>query len=98
MTRRWVDTGLLAMRVGVGGAVAAHGAQKLFGWFGGYGPSGTGQFMDSLGFAGDGKRNAVLAGTAEFGGGTLLALGLATGPAGAAVTGNLIVAASTHAP
>jgi len=86
------------MRVGVGGAVAAHGAQKLFGWFGGYGPSGTGQFMDSLGFPGDGKRNALLSGIAEFGGGALLALGMATGPAGAAVTGNMTVAASTHAP
>jgi putative oxidoreductase len=98
MTSKWIDAGLLALRVGVGGAVAAHGAQKLFGWFGGYGPSGTGQFMDSLGFAGSGKRNAILSGTAEFGGGTLLVLGLATGPAGAAVTGNMIVAASTHAP
>jgi putative oxidoreductase len=98
MTSKWIDAGLLTLRVGVGGAVAAHGAQKLFGWFGGYGPAGTGQFMDSLGFAGEGKRNAILSGTAEFGGGTLLALGLATGPAGAAVTGNMIVAASTHAP
>ena len=72
------------------------GPQKLFGWFGGYGPSGTGQFMDLVGFAGDGKRNAILSGTAEFGGGTLLALGLATAPAGAAVTGNMVVAGSTH--
>jgi putative oxidoreductase len=98
MRNGWRDTGLLALRLGVGSAVAAHGAQKLFGWFGGYGPDGTGQWMDSLGFRGDGKRNALLSGAAEFGGGTLLALGLATGPAGAAVTGNMIVAGSTHAP
>jgi putative oxidoreductase len=98
MTDSWTDTGLLALRVGVGGALAAHGAQKLFGWFGGYGPSATGQWMDSLGFAGSGRRNAILAGLAEFGGGTLLALGLATGPAGAAVAGEMIVAGSTHAP
>ncbi len=98
MRNRWLDAGLLALRLGVGSAVAAHGAQKLFGWFGGYGPDGTGQWMDSLGFSGDGKRNALLSGVAEFGGGTLLALGLATGPAGAAVTGNMIVASSTHAP
>ena len=98
MRSGWIDTGLLAMRLGVGGAVAAHGAQKLFGWFGGYGPTGTGQFMDSLGFPGDGKRNAILSGIAEFGGGTLLALGMGTAPAGAAVTGNMTVAASTHAP
>src|SRR3954462_9205163 len=98
MTSRWIDTGPLALRVGVGGAIAAHGAQKLFGWFGGYGPSGTGQFMDSLGFAGDGKRNAILSGIAEFGGGAVLALGMATGPAGAAVTGNMTAAPSTHVP
>jgi len=98
MTDRWNDVGLLALRLGVGGAVAAHGAQKLFGWFGGYGPEGTGQWMDSLGFPGSGKRNAILAGLAEFGGGGLLALGLATGPAGAAIAGNMVVAGSTHAP
>jgi putative oxidoreductase len=89
---------LLALRLGVGSAVAAHGAQKLFGWFGGFGPDGTGQWMDSLGFIGDGKRNAILSGVAEFGGGTLLALGLGTGPAAAAVTGNMVVASSTHVP
>ena len=98
MTDTWNDVGLLALRLGVGGALAAHGAQKLFGWFGGYGPEGTGQWMDSLGFAGSGKRNAIMAGLAEFGGGTLLALGLATGAAGAAVAGNMVVAGSTHAP
>jgi putative oxidoreductase len=96
MGSRWLDAGLLALRLGVGSAVAAHGAQKLFGWFGGYGLDGTGQWMDSLGFPGDGKRNALFSGVAEFGGGTLLALGLATGPAGAAVTGNMAVASSTH--
>jgi putative oxidoreductase len=98
MSDNWTDAGLLALRVGVGGALAAHGSQKLFGWFGGYGLSGTGQWLESLGFAGRGKRNALLSGTAEFGGGVLLALGLATGPAGAAVAGNMTVAASTHAP
>jgi putative oxidoreductase len=95
---KWNDVGLLALRLGVGSALAAHGSQKLFGWFGGYGPEGTGQFMDSLGFAGGGKRNAILAGLGEFGGGTLLALGLATGPAGAAVAGTMTVAGSTHVP
>lgn len=89
---------MLALRLGVGCAIASHGAQKLFGWFGGYGPAATGQYMDSLGFPGDGKTNAMLSGAAEFGGGTLLALGLATGPAGAAVTGNMMVASSTHVP
>jgi putative oxidoreductase len=98
MTNKWNDLGLLALRLGVGGALAAHGSQKLFGWLGGYGPEGTGQWLDSMGFAGGGKRNAILAGLGEFGGGSLLALGLATGPAGAAVTGTMTVAASTHAP
>jgi putative oxidoreductase len=98
MTNKWNDAGLLALRLGVGGALAAHGAQKLFGWFGGYGPDGTGQWMDSMGFAGGGKRNAILAGLGEFGGGTALALGLGTGPAAAAVTGTMTVAGSTHAP
>jgi len=98
MTGKRLDAGLLALRLGVGGALAAHGAQKLFGWFGGYGPAGTGQFMDSLGFPGGGKQNAFLAGLAEFGGGSLLALGLATGPAGVAVTSEMVVASSTHAP
>jgi putative oxidoreductase len=96
MTDKWTDVGLLTLRLGVGATIASHGAQKLFGWFGGYGPDGTGQWMDSLGFAGSGKRNAILAGLAEFGGGSLLALGLGTGPAGAAVAGNMVVASSTH--
>ena len=64
MTDTWNDVGLLALRLGVGGALAAHGAQKLFGWFGGYGLDVTGQWMDSLGFPGSGKRNALLAGLA----------------------------------
>lgn len=96
MTDSWNDAGLLALRVGVGGALAAHGAQKLFGWFGGYGLEGTGQWLHSLGFAGPPKAKAAASGLAEFGGGTLLALGLATAPAGAAVAGNMVVASSTH--
>ena len=98
MAKTTRDIGLLVLRLGVGGALAAHGSQKLFGWFGGYGPDGTGQFMQSLGFPGDGRTNAILSGLAEFGGGALLALGLGTGPAGAAVTANMAVAGSTHAP
>ena len=98
MSDSWNDVGLLALRLGVGGALAAHGAQKLFGWFGGYGPDGTGQWMDSLGFPGNGRTNAILAGLAEFGGGSLLAVGLGTGAAGAAVAGNMAVAGSTHVP
>lgn len=90
------DLGLLALRVGFGAAVFGHGTQKLFGWFGGGGLAGTEAFFDSAGFV-PGRRNALLAGLAEAGGGTAIVFGLGTGAAGAAVTGNMIVAGSTHA-
>jgi putative oxidoreductase len=45
-----MDAGLLISRLVLGLALGAHGAQKLFGWFGGYGPKGTGGFFESLGF------------------------------------------------
>jgi putative oxidoreductase len=89
------DFGLLVIRLGVGAACVGHGAQKLFGAFGGGGIKGTGAFFESAGFV-PGERNAQLAGLCEAGGGALLALGLAAGPAGAAVAGNMIVASSTH--
>ncbi len=89
------DLGLLALRLGIGGTLVAHGAQKLFGWFGGHGLKGTAAFFDSVGFR-PGNVNAVLAGAAEAGGGTLLALGLATPAAGAAATGTMAVAALMH--
>lgn len=91
------DVGLLLMRVGVGGALCAHGAQKLFGWFGGGGLTGTAAMFDQIGFT-PGKVNAVAAGLSEAGGGALLALGLATPTAGAVVAGTMGVAASMHAP
>jgi putative oxidoreductase len=69
--------GLLLLRVFVGVAFFGHGTQKLFGWWGGYGPQGTGGFFSSLGYK-SGVQLAVLAGLAEAGGGTLLALGLFT--------------------
>ena len=89
------DLGLLVLRLGFGAAAASHGAQKLLGWFGGFGIEGTGGFFDSVGFS-PGKRNATLAGLAEGAGGLAVALGLATGPAGAALTGNMAVASSLH--
>ena len=77
------DVGLLALRLVAGGLMAGHGAQKLFGWFGGYGPEGTGGWLESLGLK-PGKPWALLAGGSEFGSGVLTALGLASplGPAG----------------
>ena len=69
--------GLLLLRLFVGASFFGHGTQKLFGWFGGYGPQGTGGFFASQGYR-NGVQMAVLAGIAEAGGGTLLALGLLT--------------------
>ena len=77
-----LDLGLLLIRVVLGLIFAAHGAQKLFGWFGGYGLAGTGGFMESLGFR-PGKTFAAEAALGEFVGGLLFALGFlgAVGPA-----------------
>jgi putative oxidoreductase len=94
MTAR--DLGLLALRVGVGGTLFAHGAQKLFGWFGGAGLEQTGAMFEQLGFL-PGKGNAIAAGLGEAGGGALLAAGLGTPGAAAAVAGTMIVASSMHA-
>jgi putative oxidoreductase len=74
--------GLLLLRVVVGLAFIGHGTQKLFGWFGGYGPQGTGGFFASQGYRA-GVLMAVAAGLCETVGGTLLALGFATPLAGA---------------
>jgi putative oxidoreductase len=73
--------GLLLLRVVVGLAFIGHGTQKLFGWFGGYGPRGTGGYFASQGYRA-GVAMAVAAGLCEAGGGTLLALGLLTPLAG----------------
>lgn len=71
------DLGLLIVRLVVGLLFVGHGAQKLFGWFGGYGIKGTGGWLESIGVK-PGATMAVLAGLSEFGGGLLLALGLVT--------------------
>jgi putative oxidoreductase len=85
------DLGRLLLRATVGGIFVEHGTQKLFGWFGGHGPDGTGQFFESVGLR-PGRRQAIAAGAAEAGGGALLALGLAT-PAAAAALGAVMVTA-----
>jgi putative oxidoreductase len=90
------DLGLLTLRTAVGGALIAHGAQKLFGWFGGTGLEGTADMFDTIGFR-PGRQNAIAAGLGEAGGGALLVLGLATPAAGAAVAGTMAVASSMHA-
>jgi putative oxidoreductase len=78
--------GKLMLRATIGGYFFGHGMQKLAGWFGGHGPDGTGQFFESVGLR-PGRENALLAGAAEAGGGTLLALGLFTPLGISALTG-----------
>src|SRR5438552_16508592 len=87
-----MDLGLLVARVVFGSLMAAHGAQKLFGWFGGYGLAGTGGFFEQLGFR-PGRFFAAAAGLAEWSGGILLALG-AFGPIGAALVLSVMIVAS----
>jgi putative oxidoreductase len=87
--------GATTLRVPVGIVLAAHGAQKLFGWFGGYGLEGTGQWMASVGFE-PGYLMALLAGSAEFFGGVALILGLLTRPAAAVAAFTMAVALTVH--
>ena len=86
-----MNVGRLLLRITVGSIFVEHGTQKLFGWFGGNGPDGTGEFFDSLGLR-PGRRNAIAAGTAEATGGLMLALGLAT-PLGATATASVVLTA-----
>lgn len=81
----------LALRVPIGIILMAHGSQKLFGWFGGYGLEGTGQWMASIGLE-PGVLMAFMAGSAEFFGGLFLLLGLLTRPAAFVTAFTLIVA------
>ena len=74
------DWSPLALRLAAGVIFAAHGAQKLFGWFGGPGLAGVGQWMESIGLA-PGYLMALLAGSGEFFGGLALLLGLLVRPA-----------------
>ncbi len=91
-----VDLGLVLVRVVVGVLMFAHGAQKLFGWFNGYGIEGTGGYFESIGYR-SGMRMSVLAGVTETGAGVLLALGLLTPLAAAALVGLMInVAIAGH--
>jgi putative oxidoreductase len=91
-----MDLGLLIVRLVVGGTLAAHGAQKLFGWFGGGGIAGTGAGLEHLGFR-PGRVHAALAGFVEVGAGLFVAVGFLTPAAAAAVFAVMLVAAvSAH--
>lgn len=89
-----MELGLLVIRVVVGLLFVGHGTQKLFGWFGGHGLKGTAGFMESLGMR-PAKQHALAAGAAEAGGGVLLALGLVTPLAAAALIAVMVVAIAT---
>jgi putative oxidoreductase len=86
--------GLLILRLVFGITIAAHGSQKLFGWFGGGGIAGTAPFMEQLGFR-PGRLHAALAGLTEAGGGLMLALGLFTPLAAAMIVSVMLVATVT---
>src|SRR4051812_49476798 len=89
-----MNTGRLLLRLTIGGTFFVHGTQKLFGWFGGHGPDGTGQFFESIGLR-PGRRNAIAAGATEAGGGILVALGAAMPLAAAGLSAGLVTAVRT---
>lgn len=81
----------IPLRLIAGIIFTAHGAQKFFAWFGGYGLEGTGQWMDSIGLS-PGLTMALLAGSAEFFGGLLLVVGFLTRPTSFVLAITMIVA------
>ena len=84
-----VDT--IPLRIGAGAIFTAHGAQKMFGWFGGYGLEGTASWMASIGLQ-PGYPLALMAGSAEFFGGLLLLVGLLVRPAALVLAFTMLVA------
>ncbi len=81
------------LRLATGLLLVPHGAQKLFGWFGGYGLEGTGQFFASIGYP---ASMALVVGLIEFVGGLALAAGLLTRVAAGFIAGFLAVAVLQH--
>jgi putative oxidoreductase len=86
-----INIGLLIIRLVIGLLFVGHGAQKLFGWFGGYGLKGTGGWFESIGMK-PGVTMALFAGLAELIGGILFALGLLTPLAGIIIAGTMVMA------
>jgi len=89
-----VSTGLLIIRLAIGLTLAAHGAQKLFGIFGGLGPTGTAEFFAGLGYRAP-QVMVFVAGLASFGGGLALAAGLLTPFAALAIATLMVNAIAT---
>ena len=87
-----ISIGLLMLRIVVGLAMAAHGSQKLFGWFGGHGLAGTGGFFEMLGFK-PGRLFALAAGATEMLSGILVAVGF-LGPVGPALMLSVMIVAA----
>src|SRR4051812_26285204 len=93
-----MDIGLLIIRLVVGLLFVGHVAQKIFGWFGGYGIKGTGDLFESIGVK-PGVMMALLAGLTELIGELLFALGLLTPLAGIMIAGTMVMAiAKVHGP
>jgi putative oxidoreductase len=90
-TDRPTDVGLVIARLVVGAVFVAHGAQKLFGAWGGGGIDGTGAMFEQSGLS-PGEPLAVLAGSGEFFGGILIALGLMTRLGAFSVGTSMVVA------
>lgn len=93
-----INIGLLLLRLVIGLLFVGHGAQKLFGWFGGYGLNGTGGWFESIGMK-PGVTMALFAGLAELIGGILFTLGLLTPLAAVLIAGTMLTAImKVHAP
>jgi putative oxidoreductase len=86
------STGLLIARLVLGTLIAAHGSQKLFGWFGGYGLTGTGGFFEQIGFH-PGRTFAAAAAVGEIVAGILIVLGF-LGPIGPALMLSVMIVAA----
>jgi putative oxidoreductase len=87
--------GLLITRTIFGSYLAVHGAQKLFGSFGGYGLDATGNAFGAMGLK-PGKLMATVAGASELGGGVLTATGIADPLGPLAIAGTMVVASTVH--
>ncbi|WP_261770270.1 MULTISPECIES: DoxX family protein [unclassified Rhodococcus (in: high G+C Gram-positive bacteria)] len=90
------DVGLLLLRSAVGGTLFAHGAQKLFGWFGGPGLTATAGGMQAMGFE-PGRPSAVVAGVSETAGALMIA-GIGTRACGALGAAAMVSAAAVSRP